>query len=65
MNKICLLPKTIEELELDVDSFIIGLENFNSLNTLELSLDDIEELINTNKEIYVSINKLIRKNEID
>ena len=65
MNKICLLTKNIEELKIDVDSLIIGLKNFNSLNTLELELDDIKNFININKEIYISINKLISNNEID
>ena len=66
MNKICLMPKNISELNLDVDSFIIGYKNFNSLNTLELDINEIKEILkNTNKEIYISLNKVIHDTEIE
>ena len=66
MSKICLMPKTIEEVYLDIDAVIIGLTNYNSLNTLELNFEDIKNLTkNYDKEIYISINKLIHDSEID
>lgn len=65
MSKICLMINKIEEINLNVDSILIGLKNFNSLNLLELDLDSIEEIINnTDKEIFISINKLIHNGEI-
>ena len=67
MHKICLIINRIEELELDCDSIIIGYENFNSLNTLELNYNEIEHLINKypNKEVFLSINKPMHDNEIE
>lgn len=66
MNKICLMPKIIDEINLNVDAVIIGYKNFNSLNVLELELEEIKEVRKTfDKELYISINKLVHDNEID
>lgn len=65
MNKICLLPKNIEELELNVDSFIVGIKNFNSLNTMEIELSQIDTILDNNKDIFISINKIIHNSEIN
>jgi len=67
MSKICVIISKIEELELDCNSFIIGLKNFNSLNTLELGIDEIKNVKEKykNKEIYISINKVIHDSEIN
>lgn len=66
MNKICLLPKNIEELNLDVDSILIGLKHFNSLNTLEVELSLIDEILDKcKKDIIISINKVIHDSEIE
>ena len=66
MNKICLMPKTIDEINFSVDAIIIGYKNFNSLNVLELDLDEIKKLQEDyNKELYISFNQLIHDNKID
>ena len=67
MYKVCSIINKIEELDLDCDSFIIGLKNFNSLNTLELGIDKIKILKEKykNKEIFISINKVIHDSEIN
>ena len=67
MTKICLIINKLSELELDCNSIIVGLKNFNSLNTIELDYQELKEIINNypNKEIFISINKTIHDNEID
>jgi len=66
MSKICLMPKTIDEINLKVDAIIIGFKDFNSLNVLELDIDEIKELRKDyNKELYISFNKLIHDNKIE
>lgn len=66
MTKICLMPKTIDELSLNVDAIIIGYKNFNSLNVLELDIDEIKTLRQKyNKELYISFNQLIHDDKID
>ena len=66
MNKICLMPKTYNEIKLNIDGVIIGYKNFNSLNVLELDIDEIKNLKSTyNKELYISVNKLIHNFEIE
>ena len=66
MSKICLMLNNINEFNLKVDSILIGLKNFNSLNILELEIEEIEKLIeDKNKEIFISINKLIHNNELE
>lgn len=66
MSKICLLPKAIDEINLDIDAIIIGYKDFNSLNVLELNMDEIGELRkNYTKEIYISFNQLINDNRIE
>lgn len=64
MSKICLMINDITELQINVDAYIVGLKNFNSLNVLELSIDELKKILN-NKKIFVSMNKLIHNNEID
>lgn len=67
MNKVCLLPKNIEELDLEVDSIILGIKNYNVLNTLEIELGELDSILNKypNKEIILSINKLIHNTELE
>ena len=67
MLKLCIAINKKEELELNCDSIIIGLKNFNTLNVLELSIKEIEDIVNkyTNKEIFISINKNIHDYELD
>ena len=64
MNKICLLPKNEEELNLNVDAFIIGIKNYNVLNTLEIEIEKLDNYLN-NRNIYISINKLFHNNELE
>ncbi len=66
MNKICLLPKTINEINLDADAIIVGYKDFNSLNVLELDIDEIKKLRKEyNKELYISFNQLIHDDKIE
>jgi len=66
MNKICLMPKTLDEINLNVDAIIIGYKNYNSLNVLELDINEIKNIRKKyNKELYISFNKLIHDNEIN
>lgn len=64
MNKICLLPKNEEELNLNVDAFIIGIKDYNVLNTLEIEIEKLDNYLN-NRNIYISINKLFHNNELE
>jgi len=65
MNKICLMPKTKDEINLDVDAVIIGYKDFNSLNVLELDINEIKELREYyNRELYISFNQLIHEDKI-
>lgn len=64
MNKICLLPKNKDELNLNVDAFIIGIKNYNVLNTLEIELEELDNYLN-NRNIYISLNKLFHNNELE
>ena len=64
MNKICLLPKNEEELNLNVDAFIIGIKDYNVLNTLEKEIEKLDNYLN-NRNIYISINKLFHNNELE
>lgn len=66
MTKICLMPKTLDELELNIDAIIIGYKNFNSLNVLELDIEEIKMLRQKyNKELYISFNQLIHDERIN
>ena len=64
MNKICLLPKNEEELNLNVDAFIIGIKDYNVLNTLEIEIEKLDNYLN-NRNIYISLNKLFHNNELE
>lgn len=64
MNKICLLPKNKDELNLNVDAFILGIKNYNVLNTLEIELEELDNYLN-NRNIYISLNKLFHNNELE
>lgn len=64
MNKICLLPKSFDEINLSVDAVLIGIKNFNSLNTLEININDLDN-IKCGAEIYISLNKIIHNAELD
>ena len=48
----------------DIGGFIVGIEGFSIFQSLKLDVDDIKN-INTNKELYVFINKPIHNNELD
>lgn len=67
MSKLCLMINDIKELNYNVDTIIVGINGFNNLNILELSLEEIINIKekNTNKEVYISINKSIHDKEID
>ena len=66
MTKICLMPKTIDEINLNVDAVIIGYKGFNTLNVLELDIEEIKTLKEKyNKKIYISVNQLIHDDKID
>ena len=64
MNKICLMVNNVNDLKTNVDSFIIGLKNYNSLNIKEFDINEIKN-IKCSKELIISINKVIHNNEID
>lgn len=66
MNKICLMPKTIDEINLDVDTIIIGYKDFNSLNVLELDINELIDLRKKHhKELYISFNQLIHDDKLE
>lgn len=48
----------------DIGGYIIGLKNYSIFQNLKLSIEEIKN-IDTDKEIYISINKPIHNNEID
>lgn len=66
--KILVEPLNLHHLyELDkknIGGFIVGIEGFSIFQSLKLDIDDIEN-INTNKELYVFINKPIHNDELD
>ena len=66
MTKLCLMPKTINELNLNFDAIMVGYKNFNSLNVLEVDIEEIKKLRQTsNKELYISFNQLIHDDKIN
>ena len=66
--KILVEPLNLHHLyELDkknIGGFIVGIEGFSIFQSLKLDIDDIKN-INTNKELYVFINKPIHNDELD
>lgn len=68
MTKILTIPIDKDNLynlnKLDIDGFVIGLKGYSIYTSLNLTLEDIKEL-NIDKELYISINKLLNTKEID
>ncbi len=66
--KILIQPVSLNNLyeleEKKIDGFIIGLKNYSIFQNLKLDIKEIKE-IKTNKEIFISINKLIYNDELD
>lgn len=66
--KILVNPIDIEHIKYlnkkDIGGYIIGLKNYSIFQNLKLSIEEIKN-IDTDKEIYISINKPIHNNEID
>lgn len=50
--------------KLNIDGFIIGINNFSIFQNLKLDIEEIKN-IKTMKEIYISINKPIHNDELD
>ena len=48
----------------DIGGFIVGIKNYSIFQNLKLSIDELKE-IDTNKELYVSLNKPIHNNELE
>lgn len=48
----------------DIGGFIVGIKNYSIFQNLKLSIDELKS-INVDKEIYVSLNKLIYNSELD
>ncbi len=67
MSKLCLMVNKLNELNLELENYIIGLKNFNSLNILEINLEELKEILEKyeNKNIFLSLNKLIHNDELD
>ena len=68
LMKILVNPIDIEHIKYlnkkDIGGYIIGLKNYSIFQNLKLSIEEIKN-IDTDKEIYISINKPIHNNEID
>ena len=61
--KVAVIAKSIDNLS--CDAFIIGLKDF-SCNMFEMTYEEIEKLaLNSDKEIFVGINKNIHNSELD
>lgn len=57
--------KHLYELEKkEIDGFIIGINNYSIFQNLKLNIDKIKD-INTNKEVYISLNKPIHNDNLD
>lgn len=70
MTKLLVMPNSIESIEKTntfCDGFIIGVKNFSVNTTLNLSLDEIKNIVEKydTKEIFISVNKNIHNEEID
>lgn len=64
MGKIVLIPKSISELNIDVDGFIIGLKDYSVNMNLYVDICDLDSL-DYNKEIFIAINKNMENIDID
>ena len=68
MTKLLIQPIDMKHIDYlnktNIDGFIIGLKNYSIFQSLKISIDQIKK-IKTNKELYISINKPIRNNELD
>lgn len=68
LMKILVNPIDIEHIKYlnkkDIGGYIIGLKNYSIFQNLKLNIEEIKN-IDTDKEIYISINKPIHNNEID
>ena len=66
--KILIEPLSLDHLyeldKKDIGGFIVGIEGFSIFQSLKLKVEDIKN-INTNKELYVFINKPIHNSELD
>lgn len=66
--KILIEPLSLDHLyeldKKDIGGFIVGIEGYSIFQSLKLKVEDIKN-INTNKELYVFINKPIHNNELD
>ncbi len=64
MTKLLVIPNKLNLDEYDCDGFILGLKNYSVNMPYSYSLDEIKN-INTDKELFVAINKNIFSREID
>lgn len=66
--KILIEPLSLDHLyeldKKDIGGFIVGIEGYSIFQSLKLKVEDIKN-INTNKELYVFINKPIHNDELD
>lgn len=66
--KILVEPLSLDHLyeldKKDIGGFIVGIEGYSIFQSLKLKVDDIGK-INTNKELYVFINKPIHNSELE
>lgn len=66
MSKILLKVNKEKELTYPADGYVLGIEGFSYLFGKTFNINEIKEIKNnTNKEIYVSFNRVIFNNEID
>lgn len=66
--KILIQPLNIKHIEYlnnkDIDGYIIGLDKYSIFQSLKLKISEIKKL-NTNKELFIAINKPIYNNELE
>ncbi len=71
MGKLIVIPSSLDELEelskLEVDGFIIGIDNYSVELPFYVSLEDTIKIIKkySNKEIIISLNKIMHNNDLD